>query len=115
MSAGFPPWLDGVDAAVTVCDRRGVILYMNDKAARTFAADGGRELMGKKLWDCHPEAARQKIRRILATGEGNSYTIEKNGVRKLIHQAPWLENGEPAGVVEFSLVMPPALPHFVRG
>jgi hypothetical protein len=51
----------------------------------------------------------------MATGASNSYTIEKNGVKKLIHQTPWRENGEPAGLVEFSLVIPSVLPHFVRG
>jgi PAS domain S-box-containing protein len=108
-------WLNGMDVAITVCDRDGVIVYMNDKAAKTFARDGGKALVGRNLWDCHPGAAREKIRRIMATGSSNSYTIEKNGVRKLIHQAPWHENGGLAGLVEFSMVIPLDLPHFVRG
>jgi len=107
-------WLDGMDVAITVCDRDGIIVYMNDQATRTFSADGGKALLGKSLWECHPENAREKIRRLLATGAGNSYTIEKNGVRKLIHQVPWRENGQLAGLVEFSFVVPLALPHFVR-
>lgn len=107
-------WLDGMDVAVTVCDREGVIVYMNEQAAWTFSADGGKALLGKKLWDCHPEAAREKIRRLMAADAGNSYTIEKNGVKKLIHQVPWHENDKPAGLVEFSLVIPQVLPHFVR-
>ena len=110
-----PVWLEGITDSVTVCDRAGVIVYMNGKAALTFASDGGRALVGKNLWDCHPEPAREKIRRIMATGQSNNYTIEKHGVKKLIHQAPWFANGELAGVVEFSLVIPQALPHFVRG
>ena len=107
-------WLNGIDVAITVCDREGIIVYMNDQAARTFSADGGKALLGKNLWDCHPEAAREKIRRIMETGASNSYTIEKNGVKKLIHQTPWRENGELRGLVEFSLVIPLAMPHFVR-
>jgi len=107
-------WQDGMDAAITVCNREGIIVYMNDQAVRTFAAAGGKALLGKDLWACHPEAAREKIRRIMATGAGNSYTIEKNGVKKLIHQTPWRENGKLAGLVEFSLVIPQVLPHFVR-
>jgi len=107
-------WMNGLDAAVTVCDREGIIVYMNDQAARTFSADGGKALLGKNLWDCHPEAAREKIRRIMKTGTSNSYTIEKNGVKKLIYQTPWHENGELRGLVEFSLVIPFDLPHFVR-
>ena len=108
-------WLDGMEVAITVCDREGVIVYMNEQAARTFAADGGKALLGKKLWECHPEAANEKIRRLMAAEAANSYTIEKKGVRKLVHQAPWHENGEFAGMVEFSLVIPSSLPHFVRG
>jgi hypothetical protein len=50
----------------------------------------------------------------MATGDSNSYTIEKKGVKKLIHQMPWHENGELAGLVEFSLVIPQVMPHFVR-
>ncbi len=107
-------WLNGIDVAITVCDREGTILHMNEQAARTFAADGGKNLVGKKLWDCHPEAANEKIRRLMATGKSNSYTIEKNGAKKLIHQAPWSRNGEIGGLVEFSFVIPGSLPHFVR-
>ena len=107
-------WLNGMDVAVTVCDREGIIVYMNDQAARTFSNDGGKTLLGKNLWACHPDAAREKIRRIMETGTSNTYTIEKNGVKKLIHQVAWRENNELAGLVEFSLVIPRSLPHFVR-
>jgi transcriptional regulator with PAS, ATPase and Fis domain len=107
-------WLNGMDVAVTVCDREGIIVYMNAQATRTFSADGGKALLGKNLWACHPEAANDKIRRLMAEGKSNSYTIEKNGMKKLIHQVPWHENGVLAGLVEFSLVIPSSLPHFVR-
>jgi transcriptional regulator with PAS, ATPase and Fis domain len=107
-------WLNGTDVAVTVCDREGIIFYMNDQAVRTFAGDGGKALLGKNLMACHPEAANEKISLLMAEGKSNSYTIEKNGVKKLIHQVPWRENGELAGLVEFSLVIPQAMPHFVR-
>jgi len=109
-----PAWLEKVDVAVTVCDRDGIILYMNDRAEATFQADGGRGLVGKSLWDCHPEPAREKIRRIMKTGQSNSYTIEKGGVKKLIHQVPWYRGGNMGGLVEFSIVIPAGLPHFVR-
>jgi transcriptional regulator with PAS, ATPase and Fis domain len=110
-----PAWLNGIDVAVTVCDREGVIMYMNEQATKTFSADGGRTLIGKNLMACHPGPARQKIRAIMETGAGNSYTIEKNGVKKLIHQAPWFQDGELGGLVEFSMVLPSSLPHFKRG
>ena len=44
----------------------------------------------------------------------NAYTIEKNGVKKLIYQTPWYENGEFMGLVEFSLEIPFEMPHYIR-
>ncbi len=111
----LPAWLNGIDVAVTVCDRQGVIIAMNERAGKTFAADGGRALIGKSLMACHPEAAQRKIRVLMETGASNSYTIEKNGVKKLIHQEPWYRDGEMGGLVEISIVIPFSLPHFVRG
>ena len=51
-------WVKEFDGAVTVCDREGVILEMNDRAAEVFAGDGGRALVGTNALDCHPERAR---------------------------------------------------------
>ena len=108
-------WVKELKAAITVCDRDGVALEMNDRAAETFAADGGRELLGKSLLDCHPERARALFEELLRTERLNVYTIEKNGVKKLIYQAPWFEDGEYRGFVELSLEIPFELPHFIRG
>lgn len=108
-------WVREFPGAVTVCDRDGVVLEMNDRAAETFAAEGGRALVGTNVLACHPEPARTKLAKMLASGEANVYTIEKNGVKKLIYQAPWYRDGAYAGFVELSLVVPVALPHFVRG
>lgn len=107
-------WPDAVDVAITVCDRAGTILYMNGRSEATFAASGGGTLVGRSLLPCHPEAARRKIGRIMETGQANTYTIEKNGAKKLIHQAPWYENGELGGLVEFSIVLPADMPHYKR-
>jgi transcriptional regulator with PAS, ATPase and Fis domain len=107
-------WMNNIDVAVTVCDREGIIVYMNDKATQVFADDGGKALLGKKFWDCHPEAAREKILQIMEQRTTNSYTIEKKGVKKLIYQTPWYENGFFKGLVEISLVIPFTMPHFVR-
>ncbi len=108
-------WIEGVDVAVTVCDEAGIIVAMNEKAVRTFAADGGRALIGRDLLSCHPPAAREKLGGLFRARQANSYTIEKGGVRKLIHQAPWFRDGVFAGLVEFSIPVPADLPHFVRG
>lgn len=99
---------------MTVCDKEGLILEMNDRAAQTFADDGGYNLIGKNLLDCHPEPARTKLKELLDNRQTNVYTIEKNGVKKLIYQAPWYKNGVYGGLVELSLEIPFEMPHFVR-
>jgi transcriptional regulator with PAS, ATPase and Fis domain len=103
-------WARELPAAVTVCDRNGIILEMNDKAKSTFSGD----LVGKNVLDCHPEPARTKLSELLATGKSNVYTIEKNGIKKLIYQSPWYRDGQFAGLVEISLELPASLPHFRR-
>lgn len=108
----IPDWAKEMNCAVTVCDNDGIILYMNDKAKETFARHG--DLIGKSLIPCHNERSRAIIADLLASGGSNSYTIEKNGVRKMIYQTAWRENGEVAGLVEISMVIPEDMPHYVR-
>ena len=107
-------WTNAFPASITVCDDKGVLLEMNDRAAETLKADGGRLLIGKNILDCHPEPARTKTSQLLKTGSINVYSIEKNGVKKLIYQAPWYRDGKYAGLVELSIEIPFDLPHFVR-
>lgn len=108
------PWVQEFGAAVTVCDAEGVIVEMNDRSARMFAEQGGRALLGSNLLACHPEPARSKLRLLMQERRASTYTTEKNGRRKLIHQAPWHRGGEYAGFVEIVLALPDPLPHFVR-
>ncbi len=107
-------WIKEFPAAVTVCDPQGTILAMNDKAALTYEKDGGYDLIGKNMLDCHPEQARIKTEMLLADREKNVYTIEKNGIKKLIYQSPWFTDGDYAGIVEISLEIPFEMPHFLR-
>ena len=108
-------WIKEFPGEVTVCDADGIILEMNDKSAKTFAGDGGLALIGKNVFDCHPDPARGKLERLMEARQANIYTIEKNGVKKLIYQSPWYLNGEYAGFIELSLEIPFDMPHFVRG
>ncbi len=107
-------WIKEFPAAITVCDVEGMLLEMNDKAAKTFEKDGGRELIGKNMLDCHPDPARGKVERLMDGQQKNVYTIEKNGVKKLIYQSPWYKDGKYAGFVEFSFEIPFEIPHFIR-
>jgi transcriptional regulator with PAS, ATPase and Fis domain len=107
-------WIKEFPAAVTVCDRDGIIIEMNERSVKTFEADGGADLVGKKILDCHPEPSRTKLAVLLKEKKKNVYTIEKNGVKKLIYQSPWHKNGIYGGLVELSFEIPFDLPHFIR-
>ena len=71
-------------SAVTITDENAIIFYMNKKSISTFEKDGGEKLIGQSLFDCHNPDSNIIIRRILATGEPNTYTIEKKGQKKFL-------------------------------
>ena len=102
-----PSWMKSFPAAITVCDIHGIILEMNDKAIDSFREEGGEKLIGTNLLLCH-------LDEMLRTQRHNSYSIEKKGVKKLIYQSPWYDNGQYAGFVEISLPIPFVMPHFIR-
>jgi len=100
--------------AITVCDTKATILYMNDRAISTFQKYGGTDLIGTSLHQYHNASSSAKIRELLETAGKNVYTIEKNGIKKLIHQSPWFKDGKIAGLIELSFEIPTEMPHFVR-
>jgi hypothetical protein len=107
-------WMQEFSASITLCDTQGTIVYMNDRAIETFRKYGD-NLIGKSLFDYHPEPALSKLKRIMEQKLSNCYTIEKGGIKKLIYQAPWFEADEYKGFVEISIELPAELPNFVRG
>lgn len=113
LKTNIPDWAKEINCAITVCDSEGVIIYMNDKAKETFASYG--DLVGKNLMGCHSEHSRKIIHELLESGGTNCYTISKNGLRKMIYQTVWKEDGNVAGLVEFSMVLPDDMPHYNRG
>jgi len=107
-------WSKELPIAITVTDKNGVIIEMNDRSAETFAKYGGIELLGKPLNDCHNPRSQEIIAGLSENKTTNVYTIEKNGVKKLIFQSPWFSNGEYAGLVELSMIIPEDMPHYIR-
>ena len=109
-------WAENVSFAVTICDCKGYVVYANEKAQATFAKYG--PLIGRNLKDCHQEKSWLMINKLIDTKTSNSYTILKNGVKKLIHQTPWYEmkDGEKVvgGMVEVSIELPNEMDHFIR-
>ncbi|MCL6612560.1 MAG: PAS domain-containing protein [Peptococcaceae bacterium] len=107
-------WMKELPVAITVCDAEGTIVEMNERACKMFEKDGGRNLIGGNVLHCHPERARNKIREMFAARSVNCYTIEKNGVKKMVYQVPWYKDGEYAGFVELVMEVPFELPHYKR-
>lgn len=104
-----PVWAKELNCAITVCDKEGIALYQNDKSIKTNG-----NVIGSNIIGCHSPRSVEIIKRLL-TGESNSYTISKKGEKKLIYQTPWYDEGEIAGLVEFSIVIPEEMPHYNRG
>lgn len=107
-------WTKEIDFSITVCDKNGIITYMNNKAINTFKNDGGEKLIGTNVLDCHPEPSRTQLSEMLKNKTKNVYTIEKKGIKKLIYQTPYTEDGEYKGFVELSLEIPENMNNFIR-
>lgn len=110
-----PEWIAGFPGSVIVCDKDGVALYLNELAAEYYASAGGQALVGSNLLDCHPGASRARFQALLDNQKANVYTIEKQGVKKLVVHSPWYRDGEFAGIIEMMLEVPTwPMPHFNR-
>ena len=106
-------YFEDADVAVTICAKDGIILDMNSKSRRTFLKQG-QDITGRNVLDCHPEPARTMLAAMLDEPRTNVYTVEKEGVKKLIFQTPWYDDGEYAGFMELSMVLPKVIPNRVR-
>ena len=103
-----------LDSAVTVCDKNGIIIFMNEASCKSFEKYGGRELIGKNLFDCHNRNSCRIIKELLRENKSNAYTVTKNNKKKFIHQAPWYEDGKVMGIIEFSIDLPEEVPDHQR-
>lgn len=110
----YPDWVQQFPAAVTICDRDGVILYMNDGAVQLFRKSGGSQLIGTNVLDCHPKPARARLSHMLATRETDVFHVEENGTTRIVYDAPWYVDGEYCGFVELSFEVPRDIRTFVR-
>jgi len=88
---------------------------MNERSINTFQKYGGAGIIGTNLFLYHHGDSAVKLRELLDTATKNAYTIEKNGIKKIIYQSPWYKEGIFAGLIELSLEIPMEMPHFVRG
>jgi transcriptional regulator with PAS, ATPase and Fis domain len=102
----IPAWCNEFDAPITICNEKGIIVYMNDKSISQFAKYGGKALLGKNLLDCHPEPSKSQLSDMLKHPSSNIYTSHKKGEDTMVIQKPWTQNGKFKGLVEISFVMP---------
>ena len=107
-------YFEGADVAVTACAKDGTILDMNRKSKKTFLKPGMPDIIGNNVLDCHPEPARSLLADMLENPRTNVYTVEKEGVKKLIFQCPWYDGEEYAGFMELSMVLPENIPNRIR-
>ena len=62
-------WANEMNCAVTVCDTKGIILYMNEKACRTFAKHG--DLIG--LHHCEERGQENDLSDGMETGRSSRW------------------------------------------
>jgi len=105
-------YFEELPIAITVSDKEGNILDMNAHSANVNSH--GVKIIGNNLYNCHPPHAAAILRDLYENEKKNVYTIEKNGIKKLIYQTPWYDNGEFAGLIELSMEIPFDMPHYVR-
>jgi transcriptional regulator with PAS, ATPase and Fis domain len=110
----IPEWIEHFPGPITICDQDGWIVYMNQSSVGAFRNSGGAGLIGSNLLDCHPEPSMSKLKDLLNSPQENIYTIEKDGVKKIIMQIPWFSDDRFKGLVEISKVIPSEMPHFLR-
>ena len=103
-------WAKELNCAVTVCDKEGNAIYQNDKSVKTNG-----NVVGQNILPCHSENSKKIIHDLIDNRKSHSYTIHKKGEKKLIYQTPWYQEGNVAGLVEFSIVIPEDMPHYDRG
>ncbi|MBM3151712.1 MAG: diguanylate cyclase [Chloroflexi bacterium] len=108
-------WVKELPIEIMVCDTGGAILEMNAGAETLFAENGGLDLLGSNVLDCHPEPSRAKLAGMMDEQLTNTYFFTEKGRKNFVFQSPWYLDGRYAGFVEISFVVPENIPHFVRG
>lgn len=98
-----------INVSITVSDTEGNVVYMNDKSKSVFS-----DMVGKNMMACHKQSSQETIKRLISDKATNVYTIQKGEVKKLIYQTPWYVDGEIKGLIEYSIILPDEMPHYVR-
>ena len=92
-------WVNELNIAITVSDLEDNIIYMNEKSKSTFPNVS----IGDNLRNCHKKSSNEIIQKMRNENLSNTYTVQKDGIKKIIHIVPWYMEGKVAGLVEFSI------------
>jgi PAS domain-containing protein len=98
---------DGLRASVTIADQDFRISFMNDRAIAFYGEDGGSELIGKNLLDCHNAEQTAVIRDAYARYRAGDLTPtryyhaqkEDSAPESILH-APLIVEGQFRGIAE---------------
>jgi PAS domain-containing protein len=107
-------WIRTFPAEIMVCDPAGTILEMNETAIQIYEREGGAALIGKNLWDHHPDEVREMVRKQVTAEKHIIYTTEKDGLKKLVSIAPWYQDGVYAGFALIVQDLPARLRNIVK-
>ena len=105
-------WVKNFTAAITVCDQDGIVIYMNEKACKTFDKAGEKSMIGQSLFPCHKPESAEKIKYMLENNTTNNYTIEKMASKTYLSKP--MVGGKVAGMVEISMEIPFEMPNYKR-
>jgi len=97
-------FLKELNFSVSICDAEGSICYLNNKGEETFAKEGGKELLGTNILDCHPEPSKSKLKEMMITHETQAYFKGEGDRKRLIYQTPVYKEGNYAGY--FEMIIP---------
>jgi PAS domain-containing protein len=98
--------VDGLRAAVTITDQDFLISFMNDRAAAFYAEDGGVELIGRNLLDCHRDDHKTVIRAAYDRYRAGDLTPtryhaqKEGGAPESIVHIPMMVDGQFRGIAE---------------
>lgn len=107
-------WCNEIAMEIMVSTRDGKIVEMNKAAQTVFKPDGGLNLLGKDILECHPQPARQKLLNMMDTQNTNAFLDTENGIKRFYFQSPWYLSGEYSGFIELSFEVGGEIPHYKR-
>lgn len=97
--------IDQDKCAVVICNTDHKIVSMNPAAIEAYSKRGGEKLIGQSIMDCHNEASREKMRRVVEwfaeSPENNMvYTFYNEKQNKDVYMVALRSQGKLIGYYE---------------